>query len=39
MLLMESENIYCDQIFVRLNTDAKLNRKEVFTVKKAIFAD
>lgn len=39
MLLIDSEKIYRDQVFIRLSTDVNLSRKVVFTVKKAIFAD
>lgn len=39
MLLIDSEKIYRDQVFIRLNTDDNSSKKVVFTVKKAIFAD
>lgn len=39
MLLIDSDNIYRDQVFIRLNTDVNLSRKVVLTVEKAIFAD
>ncbi len=39
MLQMVSDNIYCDLVFIRLNTDVNLSKKEVFAVKKAIFVD